>query len=183
MDNNPKSFWGRDGVQLAGFLLVAGLLAILFSTENGTATVNQRDPASRKPMAEFASTDLNGNPWKLADHRGQVVLINFWASWCPPCREETPGLVDVAKELRGKRFEIVGVSMDDGVEPVRRFVREFGVSYPVVMPTQDPSLSNAVESLPTSFLLDREGRVAKVYTGAVSKRQLRNDVDQLMSEP
>ncbi len=183
MDINPKSLWGRDGVQLVGFLLVAGLVAVLFSTGNGTATVDQRNPTGRKPMAEIASKDLNGNTWNLADHKGEVVLVNFWASWCPPCREETPGLVNVAKKYRDTRFEVVGVSMDDDVAPVRQFVREFGVPYPVVIPSQDPSLSNAVQSLPTSFLVDHEGRVAKVYVGAVSERQLRADVERLVSEP
>ncbi len=183
MDINPKTFWRRYDVQLAGFLLVAAMVAVLIGTEDGSATVNVPNPGGRKPMVEVASTDLNGHPWKLADRRGRVVLINVWASWCPPCRQETPGFVDLAAEYEGKPFEIVGVSMDDDAEPVRRFIREFRVPYTVVMPSQGSPLSAAVESLPTSFLVDREGRVAKVYVGAVGERRLRSDVDRLLSEP
>jgi thiol-disulfide isomerase/thioredoxin len=132
-------------------------------------------------MADLAWADLNGRPWKLADRKGKVVLVNVWASWCPPCRQETPGLVALANAYRDKAFEIVGVSMDDSPDPVRRFVREYQVPYPIVMPSQDSILNRAVEALPTSFLVDGQGRVAKVYTGAVSESQLRADVDRLLA--
>jgi cytochrome c biogenesis protein CcmG/thiol:disulfide interchange protein DsbE len=181
--SNSKSFWQRDDVRLAGFLFVAGLVALLFSLDTGTATANLRDPAVRKPMTNLAFTDLNGNAWKLAEQRGKVVFLNVWASWCPPCRQETPGLVEIANEYRGKPFEMVGLSMDDSVEPVHRFIREYHVPYTVAMPGEDSPITAAVEALPTSFLIDRNGRVAKVYAGAVTERTLRSDIDGLLSEP
>jgi thiol-disulfide isomerase/thioredoxin len=183
MGSDDKPLWRRHSVQLAGFLFVAGVLAVLLGRDGGTPTIGDlRNPGARNPMPEIATTDLAGKPWKLHDHRGDVVLVNVWATWCPPCREETPGLVRLSTEYRGKGFQVVGVSMDDGPAPVRRFVDQFHVPYAVVMPDRDSPLTAAVESLPTSFLIDRQGRVATVYMGAVSEGTLRGAVDRLLAE-
>ena len=151
--------------------------------DSGSPVARLRNPGDRKAMPDVASTDLRGRPWRLSDHVGQAILINVWASWCPPCREETPGFVRVARDYDGKGFEVVGVSADEGPAPVRRFVDQFHVPYPVIQPGADSPLIAAVESLPTSFLIDRKGRVATVYVGAVSERQLRGDIDRLLKEP
>ncbi len=177
-----KSLGRRHDVKLAALLLAAGLLALLFNTGEGTATVSLSSPAGRKPMPNLTFRDLNGKRWDLAEQRGKVVLVNVWASWCPPCRQETPGLIAIANEYRGKPFEIIGASMDDSTEPVRRFIDQFHVPYPVVMPPEDSPINAAVEGLPTSFLIDREGRVAQVYTGAISERALRAEIDRLITE-
>ena len=177
-----KSLGRRHDVKLAGLLLAAGLLALLFNTGTGTATVSLRNPSGRKPMPNLTFSDLNGRPWSLGNQRGKVVLVNIWASWCPPCRQETPGLVAIAKKYRDEPFEIIGASMDDSTEPVRRFIDQFHIPYTVVMPPEDSPINGAVEALPTSFLVDREGRVAQVYTGAISERALRTDIDRLLAE-
>ncbi len=159
------------------------VLTLLFRMDSGPSTAGQlRNPVDRKSMPDIASTDLRGNPWRLSEHKGQAVLVNVWASWCPPCREETPGFVRVAREYDGKGFAIVGVSADEGPAPVRRFVDQFHVPYPAILPGADSPVIAAVESLPTSFLIDRKGRVATVYVGAVSERQLRGDIDRLLKE-
>ncbi|MDR3700239.1 MAG: TlpA disulfide reductase family protein [Candidatus Sulfopaludibacter sp.] len=183
MSSQPRPLWQRDGVQLAGILAVGVALTLLFRMDvSPPATGKLRNPDGRKSMPDIASTDLRGNPWRLSDHKGEAILVNVWASWCPPCREETPGFVRVAKEYEGNGFEVVGVSADEGPAPVRRFVDQFHVPYPVILPGADSPLIAAVESLPTSFLLDRQGRVATVYVGAVSERQLRGDIARLLEE-
>jgi cytochrome c biogenesis protein CcmG, thiol:disulfide interchange protein DsbE len=182
MLDSIKSLGRRQDVKLAGLLLGAGLLAVLFNTGTGTATVSLASTTARKPMPDLTFSGLNGKPWNLADQRGKVVLVNVWASWCPPCRQETPGLVAIANEYRGKPFEIVGASMDDSAEPVRRFIDDFHIPYTVVMPPENSPINGAVEALPTSFLVDREGRMAQVYTGAISERALRADIDRLLAE-
>jgi cytochrome c biogenesis protein CcmG/thiol:disulfide interchange protein DsbE len=184
MSSPAKPFWKRDSFQLIALLALAGVITLLFrsSTANVQTPAPLRPVAERKPMANIALPDLAGKLWKLSDHRGQVVLVNVWATWCPPCREETPGLIDLAQEYRGKGFEILGVSADDTTEPVRRFVTQYEVPYPVARPGADSPLIAAVESLPTSFLLDRQGRVAAVFIGAVGRRALAQDVTQLMAE-
>lgn len=177
-----KSLGRRYEVKLAGVLLAAGLLALLFNTGTESATLSLTNPTGRKPMPNLSFRDLDGRLWSLGDQRGKVVLLNVWASWCPPCRQETPGLVAIATEYRGKPFEIIGASMDDSAEPVRRFIDQFRVPYTVVMPPENSPVTSAVEALPTSFLVDREGRLAQVYAGAISERALRPTIDRLLAE-
>ena len=134
-------------------------------------------------MADLALPELNGGSWRLSEHRGQVVLINYWASWCAPCRQETPGLIDLARDYRYKGLSIVGVSMDEGGKrAVQSFMSEFHLPYPVLMPNFASPSAPAVEALPTTVLLDRNGRAAKSYVGAVRESVFRADVDRLLAE-
>jgi cytochrome c biogenesis protein CcmG, thiol:disulfide interchange protein DsbE len=137
----------------------------------------------RKPVADLVLPQFNGGSWRLSEHRGQVVLINYWASWCAPCRQETPGLIDLARDYRYKGLSIVGVSMDEGGKrAVESFLSEFHVPYPVLMPDLALPSAPAVEALPTTVLLDRNGRAAKSYIGAVRESVFRADVDRLLAE-
>lgn len=142
-------------------------------------------PASgkRKPIDDFRLAQIGGGTWRLSDHRGQVVLLNFWATWCPPCRQETPGLVRLANEYSTKGVSVVGIALDDsGRDAIQSFAKEFNVSYPIALPAPDFRLASSVDALPTTLLLDREGRVAKSYQGAVSHSTFQADVDKLLAE-
>lgn len=142
-----------------------------------------RPVKDRTPVANMAFPALNGGSWQLSDYRGQVVLINYWASWCGPCRQETPGLIDLARDYRYKGLQIVGVSMDQGGRPaVDGFLREFHLPYPVLMPDLSSPSAPAVDALPTTILVDKNGLVAKSYIGAVRESIFREDVDHLLSE-
>jgi len=137
----------------------------------------------RTRVADLTFPQLNGGPWRLSEHRGEVVLINYWASWCAPCRQETPGLIDMARDYRYKGLSIVGVSMDEGGKPaVESFLREFHLPYPVLMPDLSSPSTPAVDALPTTLLVDRSGRAAKAYVGAVRESVFRADVDHLLAE-
>ncbi len=139
--------------------------------------------ASRKAMPPLVLSQLNGADWSLKDHRGEVVLINFWASWCPPCRQETPGLVKLANDYKAKGLAVVGVSMDEGGPgAVRAFVNEFHVPYAIGLPDPASAWSSAISSLPTTLLVDRQGRVAKTYMGAVRESVFEADVERLLNE-
>jgi len=121
--------------------------------------------------------------FRLADFRDQFVLLDFWATWCAPCRQETPGLIDLAREYRYKGLAIVGVSMDEGGQrAVQSFLSEFHVPYPVLMPDLATPAAPAIEALPTTVLIDRNGRAAKSYVGAVRESVFRADVDRLLAE-
>jgi cytochrome c biogenesis protein CcmG/thiol:disulfide interchange protein DsbE len=137
----------------------------------------------RHPVADLAMPELGGKPWRLSEHHGEVVLINYWASWCGPCRQETPGLIDLARDYRYKGLAIVGVSMDLGGKPaVQSFLNEFHMPYPVLMPDLALPSAPAVDALPTTVLIDRNGLVAKSYVGSVRETVFRVDVDQLLAE-
>ena len=138
-------------------------------------------------LAERLRRELRVAPseptWRLAEHRGQVVLVNYWATWCGPCWEETPGLVRLSRELAPQGLAVVGVAIDEGGrEKVKKFVEEFRVPYPVVMPERLSQVEYGLEGVPTTILLDRQGRVAKTYVGAVRQRDFETDVEALLRE-
>jgi len=150
-------------------------------------------PGARQGVAagtDLSGTDLEGKRWSLRGQRGRVVLMNYWATWCPPCRKETPGLVTVAKRYADKGLSVVGVSLNTGrgaEGAVRDFARQFGVPYPLVLGESHPAMVTpsvaAVQALPTTLLIDRRGRVAKTIVGAVEESALDRDIQALLVEP
>ena len=141
--------------------------------------------ANRQPAQPVVLPQLDGGQWNLADHRGQVVLINYWATWCEPCREELPGLTQVARDSAPKGLAVVGVSLDDGPDAqsrVRQFATQFRIPYPVAFP--DPTQHHGAREMgiPTTVLLDRQGRVVKTYIGAVERSDFAKDVAALLAE-
>ena len=128
-------------------------------------------------------TQLDGGTWRMGEHRGQVVLVNYWATWCGPCWEETPGLVRLSRELGPRGLAVVGVALDaGGEEKVRKFVDDFHVPYPVALPEKESQMEYGLEGVPTSVLVDRNGRIAKTYVGAVRERDFKTDVETLLGE-
>ena len=138
-----------------------------------------------RPVPDVAFTTLDGQPSTTADLRGQVVLVNFWATWCGPCRVEMPGFQDVYDSRRERGFIILGVTQDVGTpDLVRQFLRERDIRYPIV--TGSAAVERAfggVSALPTSFLIGRDGRIRHVVTGIFLEATLASAVDRLLAEP
>jgi cytochrome c biogenesis protein CcmG, thiol:disulfide interchange protein DsbE len=142
-----------------------------------------RAAAERRVMPELVMAQLDGGTWRMVDHRGQVVLVNYWATWCEPCWEETPGLIRLARELGPKGLAVVGVAIDEGGrEKVKKFVDEFHVPYPVALPERMSQMEYGMEGVPTTILVDKQGRVAKTYVGAVRQADFKSDVEVLLDE-
>lgn len=172
----------RKLIQYGLFLVVVFWIAFAFRGWNDD-TGYIKPVAERKVVGELVMPGLNGSSWRLSDYRGQVVLINYWASWCGPCRQETPGLESLARDYRYKGLALVGVSLDKGDRSlVQSFVKEFHMTYPVVFPAPAQPFVSDVDAIPTSVLVDREGRVAKTYVGAVRESVFQADVDSLLAE-
>ena len=172
--------------RLAQYVFMAlGAALLIFGLSHRTRQSGHIAPVeSRKVMPALEMERLDGGEWRLEDHLGQVVLINYWATWCGPCQMETPGLVSLARELGPKGLAVVGVSMDTGDRAkVRNFVERFQVSYPVVFPARMSQMEFGMEGLPTTILLDRNGRVAKTYVGAVRRADFEADVNAVLLEP
>lgn len=123
----------------------------------------------RPEIATFTAPDLNGKPVSLASLRGKVVIVNFWATWCPPCREEIPDLIALQKKYKDQ-LQIIGVSQDSGsLEDVRAFAAEHGMNYPTIMSTPEiEKLFPGIYALPTSFILDRDGHLAQKHIGILN---------------
>jgi cytochrome c biogenesis protein CcmG/thiol:disulfide interchange protein DsbE len=135
----------------------------------------------RKALPDFTLERLGGGTWQLNQHQGQIILINYWASWCGPCRAETPGIVRMANDTKG--LSVLGISMDTGDRaPVQSFVRQMKVDYPIAFPEPMSQMATGMVGLPTSILIDREGRVAKTYIGETRESEFRTDVAKLQGE-
>jgi thiol-disulfide isomerase/thioredoxin len=112
-----------------------------------------------------------------------VVLLDFWATWCDPCREETPHLVDLQNKYGKQGLQIIGVSMDDGPEPVREFYQRFHMNYPVVMGTaRVGELYGGVLGLPIAFVIARDGRIYAKHIGATSASTFEHDIQELLAQ-
>jgi cytochrome c biogenesis protein CcmG, thiol:disulfide interchange protein DsbE len=161
-----------------------GVALLIFGLSHRTRQSGHIVPLeTRKAMPALVMERLDGGEWRLVDHLGQVVLINFWATWCGPCQMETPGLVSLARELGPNGLAVVGVSMDEGDrKKVRDFVERFQVNYPVVFPERMSQLGSGMEGLPTTILIDRKGQVAKTYVGAVRRADFEADVNAVLLE-
>lgn len=139
--------------------------------------------AKQRPVApDFTLPQLDGKPLNLYSYRGKVVLLDFWATWCVPCREEIPHFVELQDKYRDQGLQILGVSMDDSVDPVRPFARQFHMNYPVVMGNAKIGEEyGGVLGLPIAFLLDRDGRIVKKHIGATSPDVFEGEIKTLLS--
>ena len=147
-------------------LTLAGLLLAGALPGAQAQNVAKPWPASRA-LPPLAGTDLQGKAWDLAALRGRAVLVNFWATWCAPCKEEMPALQTLA-ELEGERLAVLAVNAREPLPRVRRYAQATGLTLPV-LPDPQGAITRAwgVTVFPTTVLIDREGRAIRTVTGAV----------------
>ena len=134
---------------------------------------------------DFSLKSIDGQEITLSQLKGKVILLDFWATWCGPCRESIPHLIQLYKNYREKGFEVVGMSIDKGDgEAVRRFVKSMDIPYPVVIAPEDVVRRYQVTGIPASFLIDKQGKVREKMVGFSSAiaRQLDTKVGDLTSE-
>ena len=118
----------------------------------------------------FVFEDMQGQPQRLADYRGKWVLVNFWATWCPPCLEEIPDLVDLHRAHSKKDLVVIGVALDSSAKSVRQFIERFKVNYPVVLGDYDLAEQvGEVTVLPTSYLYNPQGELVSYQQGMVTR--------------
>lgn len=141
-----------------------------------------KEASKRNPAPPFELKDASGKLVRLEDYKGKVVLLNFWATWCGPCKFEIPWFIEFQKTYKDRGFTVIGVSLDDeGWEVVKPYLEAKQVNYPVVVGSEEVDQKyGGIEALPTSFLIDREGRIAATHVGLVSKQQYEQDITQLL---
>jgi peroxiredoxin len=131
----------------------------------GGASTRAADSKTAAP--DWQLSDVDGKTVKLSEFKGKVVILDFWATWCPPCRAEIPGFVAMQKKYADKGFTMVGLSLDEqGASVVKPFMRQLGMNYPVVIGNQQiASDYGGITAIPTTFVIDRQGNVVAAYQG------------------
>ena len=162
--------------------LLAGLLTVTACQSTGSVAAAVKKEKDRRLAPDFTLKDAMGRPVKLSDYKGKVVLLNFWATWCGPCKIEIPWFIEFEQTFKDKGFAVLGVSMDEeGWDIVKPYLERSKINYRVLI-GDDMTAQNygGVDSLPTSFLLDKEGRIASTHIGLVSKSVYQNDINTLL---
>jgi len=171
------------------WMAAIALLSLLWPAP--PAMASELEPVPGAPAAEaLGLKDLSDRIHQLDDYRGQVVLVNFWATWCPPCVAEMPSLQRLYTSLSGEPFALLAVSMGEGERRIQNFRKTAGIDFPLLLdPDSDLSLRWGVDFLPTSFLIDVQGRVRYTAYGEVPweddevRATLRELLEEADSEP
>ena len=186
-----RNGWNR---LLAGTLLLGSLFIALTrvqptlpSTQTGRAVAQVADqpaPVANAPAPDFTLTALDGSQISLSDLKGQVVLVNIWATWCPPCRAEMPTIQTVYEQYRDQGFIVLAIDQDEDLRTVAGFMNENKLTFPALL-----DIGNRVgrtyqaTSLPSSFFIDKRGVIRTVYRGPMPRSVIAGTIEQLLNEP
>jgi peroxiredoxin len=141
------------------------------------------DDNARPANLDFTVKDMEGKTVSLASFKGKVILLDFWATWCPPCKAEIPGFVELQDQYGDKGLQVLGVSVDDPVEKLAPFAAEFKMNYPVLVGADREDLQDAygpMWGIPTTFLISRDGKICRKHSGLVGKDRYEADIKALL---
>lgn len=192
---------GRNRVAATSRLLAIALLATLLSACSGGSkssegldyiqgdgVLEQVAVTDRVEMPHFEGSTLDGGYFDSDDHAGKVLVVNVWGSWCPPCREEAPGLRRVSEETRDRGVQFIGIDVRDNDAAARAFEREYKITYPSIRTADSAAAMLAFSSVlprnavPSTVIVDREGRVAARVIGKTTYVTLRDLIDDVLAE-
>jgi peroxiredoxin len=136
-----------------------------------------------QPAPDFALTSLDGKTVKLSDFRGKAVLLNFWATWCGPCKIEMPWFVELQKKYGPQGLQVLGIAMDDsGAKEIGDFARAMNVNYPIVIGKESVGDQyGGIPVLPSTFYIDRDGKVIDRVFGLVSRSEIESDIQKALA--
>jgi peroxiredoxin len=181
--SHPKT----DGsAYLWAILAIAGIVAASYLFGHGeskaSSPTSQTLPSRSTTAAApgFTLPDLNGKTVSLADFKGKVVVLDFWATWCPPCRMEIPDFVKLQTEYGSKGVQIVGIALDEPGK-ARAFAQQNGMNYPVLLGTDEIAMRyGGIEGIPTTFIIDRNGKLANRLEGYRPKAVFEQEIKKLL---
>ena len=167
-----------------GLVLIVASVLLLRRDETTQADLSAVPAQVSFPAPEVTLSDTRGETRSLADYRGQVVLVNLWATWCPPCKEEMPALQSFYEKQKGNGFTIIAINDGDPTEDVIQFEKEYRLTFPIWLDPEYYATEQAFKTinLPSSFVIDREGTVRLRWVGGVSRRTLDKYVIPIIME-
>ena len=167
--------WTKRGLCALAVLALCGVIQSSVRGQDGTSGERPVAPA-------WKLTDMDGKTVSLADFKGKVVILDFWATWCSPCRDEIPGFVELQKKFGDRGLVVIGVSLDEeGTAFVQKFVKQHGISYPVVLGNKEVAAAyDGIDALPTTFIIDRQGKVVKGHRGFTKRTTFEAEIAPLL---
>ncbi len=179
------------------FAVIMSAVTILFGCSKSNTNVNNKNQNAAPQNAsmsqttelnsadqtapDFTLTDTKGKKISLSDYKGKVVILDFWATWCPPCRRGIPDLISIKKEYKNK-IVIIGVSLDvDTKKNVVPFMKSYGINYPVVYATNQVVKDYGnIDAIPTSFIIDKDGKIVNQHIGLTPKEVYVDEINKLL---
>ena len=167
--------------KLTLIVLALAIGAGAFFVARSKFRVRKMSSADGAVAPDFSLPDLSGNRLTLSSYRGKVVLLDFWATWCDPCRDEIPRFVELQEKYRDRGLEIVGISMDDSPEPVRELQQKLKMNYTIVMGNAKVGeLYGGILGLPVAFLIGPDGRIHSKHLGATDASVFEKEIESLL---
>lgn len=165
-----------------GALALGVASLVVLTVLNSQAGSETKNPPGPVPAPAWTLRDVDGKSVSSADFKGKVVVLDFWATWCGPCRMEIPGFVELQKAYGNKGLAVVGVSLDkEGGRAVKPFMKQFGINYSVVLGDEKIIRDyGGIEGIPTTFVIDRQGRIVSKHIGYVDKTQFEREITRLL---
>ena len=177
----------RDPVILIVIAVVISLM-LAFGIQRSRHSSVQQNGAGQlqgQPAPDFALTSLEGKTVKLSDFRGKAILLNFWATWCEPCKVEMPWFVELQKKYGPQGLQVLGIAMDDsGTKEIGDFAKKMNVNYPIVLGKESVGDQyGGIPYLPSTFYIDRDGKVVDRIFGLVSRSEIESDIQKALASP
>ena len=165
-------------------ILIAAVIVIIFGVSKFIASskIQELNAEGIKKAPEFTLLDIDGARTSLSDFKGKVIILDFWATWCPPCKAEIPHFVELYDEYKDKGLEVIGISLDSNPEKaLPPFIEEYGINYTMLIGDRDVTDSyGGIMSIPTTFVIDRDGGIRKKYIGYRDKNIFEKDIEELL---